>query len=324
MGVFPLSLLYLMLLKSMPTPKPRLKSTVKGRRERLSSGETVQPDRQGIRPKPKTVIRAVPQADVIEPETVSSDLVYGRHAVQAAIAGERSIHRLWVIPRLRYAPDFLPLIDLAKQGGAVVEEVDVQRLNQITGNGKHQGIAVQVAAYRYWELEDLVAQAKQVSNAPVLLVADGITDPHNLGAIARTAEAIGAQGLIIPQRRAVGVTSTVSKVAAGALDFLPVARVVNLNRCLEFLKEQGFWVYGTVADKGEPLYRVNFSGAIAIVVGAEDTGVSLLVQKHCDVLVSIPLAGKTPSLNASVALGMTLYEVFRQKWLNTLSFDTQS
>ncbi len=251
------------------------------------------------------------------------DLVYGRHAVQAAIAGERSIHRVWVLPRLRYAPDFLPLIDLAKSSGAVIEEVDVQRLNQITGYARHQGIAAQVAAYSYWALEDLVAQAKQASPAPVLLLADGITDPHNLGAIARTAEAMGAQGLIIPQRRAVGVTSTVTKVAAGALDFLPVARVTNLSRCLEFLKEQGFWVYGTVAENGQPLYRVNFSGAIALVVGAEDTGISLLVQKHCDGLVSIPLAGKTPSLNASVALGMALYEVFRQKWSNTLSLDTQ-
>jgi len=310
----------------MPTPKPRLKPRVKVRREQLRSVETAHQDTQRIRPKPKPAIKSLPQADVSEPETesINSDLVYGRHAVQAAIAGERSIHRLWVTPRLRYAPDFLPLIDVAKQGGAIIEEVDMHRLNQITSNGKHQGIAVQVAAYRYWALEDLVARAQQASNAPVLLVADGITDPHNLGAIARTAEAMGAQGLIIPQRRAVGVTSTVSKVAAGALDTLPVARVVNLNRCLEFLKEQGFWVYGTVADKGQALHRVNFSGAIALVVGAEDTGVSLLVQKHCDVLVSIPLAGKTPSLNASVALGMALYEVFRQKWSNTLSLDTQS
>jgi len=295
-------------------PKPRPKQGV--RVKRLCSGE----GGQVLRSLPK------PQPQLLEGESVptNADLVYGRHAVQAAIASERSIHRVWVTSRLRYAPDFLPLIDKAKSSGAVVEEVDVQRLNQITGNAKHQGIAVQVAAYTYWALEELVAHAKQFVPEPVLLVADGITDPHNLGAIARTAEAMGAQGLIIPQRRAVGVTSTVTKVAAGALDFLPVARVTNLNRCLEFLKEQGFWVYGTVADKGQPIYRVSFSGAIALVVGAEDTGVSLLVQKHCDVLVSIPLGGKTPSLNASVALGIALYEVFRQKWLNTLSFDTQS
>jgi 23S rRNA (guanosine2251-2'-O)-methyltransferase len=251
-----------------------------------------------------------------------NDLVYGRHAVQAVLSSDRSVHKVWVSSRLRYAPDFLPLIDMAKASGAVIEEVDGLRLNQITHNANHQGICAQVAAYTYLQLDELVTKAKAERPDPLVVVADGITDPHNLGAIARTTEAMGAQGLIIPQRRAVGITSTVAKVAAGALSYLSVARVTNLNRVLEYLKQQGFWVYGTAVDQGTAIHKIQFSGAIALVVGAEATGLSLLVQKNCDVLVSIPLGGKTESLNASVAVGMALYEIFRQKWTNQLSLDS--
>jgi 23S rRNA (guanosine2251-2'-O)-methyltransferase len=146
-------------------------------------------------------------------------------------------------------------------------------------------------------------------------MAEGLTDPHNLGAIIRTSEAIGAQGLILPQRRAVGITSTVMKVAAGALETFPVARVVNLNRALEELKQAGFWIYGTSATASQPVYQVNFSGPIVLVVGSEGEGLSRLIEQSCDVLVSIPLEGTTPSLNVSVATGMTLYEIYRQRRL---------
>lgn len=249
------------------------------------------------------------------------DLVYGRHAVAAAIAGVRSLNRIWITPKMRYAPDFLPLIDAAKASGAVVDEVDIKRLNQITNFAKHQGIAAQVAAYEYLELADLITKAKASSSQPVIVVADGITDPHNLGAIIRTTEALGGQGIVVPQRRAVGVTSTVAKVAAGALETLAVARVVNLNRALEQLKDAGFWIYGATAELGDPIYKAKLSGAIALVVGAEDEGISPLTQKSCDALVSIPLEGKVPSLNASVATGMVLYELFRQRWVNTLQMN---
>ena len=156
----------------------------------------------------------------------------------------------------------------------------------------------------------------------MIVVADGITDPQNLGAMIRTAEAIGAQGLIIPQRRAVGITSTVMKVAAGALESLPVARVVNLGRALEELKTAGFWIYGTAAEASQPLHTIQFSGAVAIVVGAEGEGLSVSTQKLCDGLVSIPLVGKTSSLNASVATGMALYEIYRQRWSNGVQVGT--
>jgi len=252
------------------------------------------------------------------------DIVYGRHAVEAVLNSDRSINRIWVTPRLRYSADFLPLIDEAKSGGAVVDEVDNTRLDRITENGRHQGIAVQVSAYEYADLDELIVKAKEKSANPVIVIADGITDPHNLGAIIRSAAALGAQALVIPQRRAAGITATVAKVAAGTLEILPVARVVNLNRALEKIKEAGFWVYGTVASAGEAIHKAKFTGAIALVIGAEGEGLSLSIQKNCDFLVSIPLDGKVESLNASVATGMALYEIFRQRWVNTLNLNNLS
>lgn len=246
------------------------------------------------------------------------DLIYGRHAVEAAIEANRPINRLWINARMRYDPRFHTLMVTAKAHGAVIDEVDTLRLNQISHGANHQGLVAQVASYDYVELADLIALAKERAKLPVLIVADGITDPHNLGAIIRTAEGIGAQGLIIPQRRAVGITSTVAKVAAGALENFPVARVINLGRALEELKAAGFWIYGTAANASQPVHSVNFTEATALVVGSEGSGLSLSVQNACDVLISIPLSGRTPSLNASVATGMALYEIYRQQWKSRL------
>lgn len=256
--------------------------------------------------------------------TENPDIVYGRHAVEAVLQSDRSINRIWVTTRLRYSADFLPLIDEAKAGGAVIDEVDNTRLDRITENARHQGIAVQVSAYEYADLDELIVKAKEKSSNPVIVIADGITDPHNLGAIIRSAAALGAQALVIPQRRAAGITATVAKVAAGTLEILPVARVVNLNRALEKIKEAGFWVYGTVASSGDAIHKAKFTGAIALVIGAEGEGLSLSIQKNCDFLVSIPLDGKVESLNASVATGMALYEIFRQRWVNTLNLNNLS
>jgi 23S rRNA (guanosine2251-2'-O)-methyltransferase len=267
-----------------------------------------------LRRTPRIEEEAIPHRFADTPPDDESDLIYGRHAVLAALAGQRSINRLWVLSHLRYNPQFLTLINDAKAGGTVVDEVDPRRLTQITSGATHQGIAAQVAPYEYHELGELIETAKAKSDRPVIVVADSITDPHNLGAIIRTAEAIGAQGLVIPQRRAVGVTSTVMKVAAGALETLPIARVVNLTRALEALKDAGFWIYGTAGEAGEPAHTVEFAPATVIVVGSEGDGLAVTTQKCCDVLVSIPLQGRTPSLNASVAAGMALYEVYRQRW----------
>ncbi|MGG6237307.1 23S rRNA (guanosine(2251)-2'-O)-methyltransferase RlmB [Nodosilinea sp. AN01ver1] len=251
-----------------------------------------------------------------------TDLIYGRHAVEAALQAQRPLNRVWVNDRIRYDPRFLTLIDEAKASGAVIDEVDTKRLNQITGGANHQGIAAQAAAHTYHDLDEMIEAALGSAKVPVIIAADGITDPHNLGAIIRTAEALGAQGMVIPQRRAVGVTATVAKVAAGALEHLPVARVVNLKRALDTLKEKGFWIYGLSSEASQPVHRTTFDRPTVIVVGAEGSGLSLTVQQSCDTLVSIPLRGTVPSLNASVATGMALYEIYRHQWVAQLQISS--
>lgn len=250
---------------------------------------------------------------VVQPDADTDDMIYGRHAVQAALETNQVLNRIWVVPHLRYDPRFHSLLTEAKANGSIIDEVDDLRLDYITRKANHQGVAAQVSAYEYLDLSELIAKAKSACEDPVIVVAEGLNDPHNLGAIVRTAEALGAQGMVIPQRRAVGITSAVRKVAAGALESLPVARVVNLNRALEELKEAGFWIYGTAAGVGQSLETVNFSGPTVLVVGGEADGLSLLIQRGCDGLVSIPLRGHTPSLNVSVATGMALYEIYRQR-----------
>jgi 23S rRNA (guanosine2251-2'-O)-methyltransferase len=282
-----------------------------------SSWSNERPERANSKTfKPKEYRPAYDESELVEvtPDTEPDvDLIYGRHSVLAAIEGERHLNRIWIATKLRYDSRFHSLLSKAKANGIVVDEVEPRRLDQITQGANHQGIAAQVTPYEYVELGDLIERAKAATDQPVIIIADGITDPHNLGAIIRTAEALGAQGLVIPQRRASGITSTVVKVAAGALESLAVSRVVNINRAMEDLKDAGFWIYGAAATAAEPIDTVKFHPATVLVVGAEGDGLSLLTQQRCDVLVSIPLRGKTPSLNASVAAGMALYEVTRQR-----------
>ena len=271
--------------------------------------------------RPSQAASATTPLPVASDTELEPDLVYGRHSVLAALEGQRQLNRIWITSRLRYDSRFHSLLSVAKANGTVIDEVDHRRLDQITHGANHQGIAAQVAPYEYVELGDLIQRAKSVTDHPVLIAADGITDPHNLGAIIRTAEAIGAQGLLMPQRRSVGITSTVTKVAAGALETFPVSRVVNLARALEELKGVGFWIYGTAASASQPVDTVRFDGPVVLVIGAEGEGLSLLTQRCCDALVSIPLQGNTPSLNASVAAGMVLYEIYRQRRSHTLHLE---
>jgi 23S rRNA (guanosine2251-2'-O)-methyltransferase len=272
-------------------------------------------NRNGSRPTIKPIIKVQPKD---EPADEQSDLIYGRHPVLSALEGKRQLNRVWVLPRLRYDARFHTQLNAAKAEGTVIDEVDGRRLDQLTEFANHQGIAAQLAAYRYLSVDELVEQACTERDDPVLIAVDGITDPHNLGSIIRSAEALGAQGLMIPQRRAAGITSVVAKVAAGALETLSVARVVNLNQVLERLKASGFWIYGLAATAQDTLPDIKFTGPTVLVVGAEGDGLSLLTQHRCDQLVAIPLQGKTASLNAAVATSMALYEVYRQRWLQRL------
>jgi 23S rRNA (guanosine2251-2'-O)-methyltransferase len=252
------------------------------------------------------------------PEKEGSDLIYGRHSVLSTLEHQRPLNRVWVVSHLRYDPRFHSLLNRAKSQGVVIDEVDHRRLNQLTQQANHQGIAAQVAAYEYLDLSTLVEQARTATPKPVLVALDSITDPQNLGAIIRTTEALGAQGMMIPQRRAVGITSTVAKVAAGALESMAIARVVNFNQGLEQLKESGFWIYGLTPSAPQRIHTITFTEPTVIVIGAEGSGVGVSTQHHCDQLVSIPLQGKTTSLNAAVATGIALYEVYRQRWVETL------
>lgn len=310
--------------KPYPSPKPYPRRERSGfkqrpdRRERSRSDSAPASNSTGQAYPRGERERALPEADA------DADLIYGCHSVLAALENQRSLNRLWITQRLYYDPRFHSLVTQAKNNGTVIDQVEPRRLDQLTQGANHQGVVAQVAPYAYRELSELIQQAKTATEFPVLVVADGLTDPHNLGAIIRTAEALGAQGMVIPQRRAVGITSTVIKVAAGALETFSVARVINLNRALQELKEAGFWIYGAAASASKPVSTIEFNRATVLVVGSEGEGLNLLTQRSCDLLVSIPLQGHTPSLNASVAAGMMLYEVYRQRWSTMRHLDGPS
>ena len=274
---------------------------------------------QGERRQPQPGNPPAPRGEEPTGAEADLDLIYGRHTVLAALESGRSLSRIWMIPQLQSDRRFEEGLSVAKANGTLIDRVSNRRLDQIAPGTNHQGIVAQVSPYEYKELSELIDLALAATSEPVIVMAEGLTDPHNLGAIIRTSEAIGAQGLILPQRRAVGMTPTVMKVAAGALETFPVARVVNLNRALEELKQAGFWIYGTSATADRPLYQVQFDGPVVLVVGSEGRGLSRLVEQSCDGLVSIPLAGQTPSLNVSVATGMALYEIYRQRRLGRQS-----
>ena len=219
---------------------------------------------------------------------------------------------------MRSAAKFLQLLRDAKASGVLVEEVTWARLGQITGGSVHQGIALQTAAAETLDLESLIDGCSDLGEPPLLVALDSVTDPHNLGAVVRSAEAMGAHGVVIPQRRSAGLTGSAAKVAAGALEHLPVARVVNLNRSLEKLKDAGYRVVGLAAEGDVTLTDVDLSGPLVLVTGSEDQGLSLLTRRHCDQLVRIPLRGVTPSLNASVATALCVYEVARRNWMKDI------
>ena len=252
-------------------------------------------------------------------KTLNDDLIWGRHSTEAALVGGRAIHRIWCTSELRSTPKFFQLLKDQKASGVLVEEVSWSRLGQLTNGAVHQGIVLQIAASKTLDLKNLIDACKAFGDSSLLLALDGLTDPQNLGAIIRSAEALGAQGLILPQRRSAGLTGSVAKVAAGALEHLPVARVVNLNRSLEKLKDEGYTVVGLAEEGSSTLSEIKFQGPLVVVVGSEDKGISLITRRLCDQLVRIPLKGVTTSLNASVATSIFLYEVARSKWMRSIS-----
>ena len=252
-------------------------------------------------------------------KSLSDDLIWGRHSTESALLAGRAIHRIWCTSELRSTPKFFQLLKDSKASGVLVEEVSWSRLGQLTNGAVHQGIVLQIAASKTHDLKNLIDACKAFGDSSLLLALDGLTDPQNLGAIIRSAEALGAQGLILPQRRSAGLTGSVAKVAAGALEHLPVARVVNLNRALEKLKDAGYTVVGLAEEGPSTLSEIKYQGPLVVVIGSEDKGISLITRRLCDQLVRIPLKGVTTSLNASVATSIFLYEVARSKWMRSLS-----
>lgn len=237
--------------------------------------------------------------------------IEGRNAVMEAFRSGKTIDRLLVQEGTAEGA-VSTILKEAKKQNVVVSFVKKERLEQVSVTGKHQGVIAFAAAYEYAEVSDILAIAKEKGEAPFLILLDGIEDPHNLGAIIRTANLAGAHGVIIPKRRAVGLTATVAKTSAGALNYTPVAKVTNLVQTMEELKKEGMWF--VCADMGgEVMYRQNLTGPIGLVIGNEGEGVSRLVKETCDYVTSIPMKGEIDSLNASVAAGVLMYEIVRQR-----------
>jgi len=239
-------------------------------------------------------------------------LLEGRNALQEALRSGRTIDKVWVAAG-DTDRNLARLASEAKEQGAVVIPVDRRKLDNMSITHAHQGVIALAAARPYATLDDIFALAESRGEAPLIVVCDELSDPHNLGAIIRSAECAGAHGVVIPKRRSAGLTPVVAKASAGAIEYMPVARVSNISSALKELQARGVWVYGTAADGTQKLFDANFQGPTAIVIGNEGTGMGRLVRQTCDVLVRIPMRGRISSLNASAAAAILLYEAVRQR-----------
>lgn len=240
-----------------------------------------------------------------------SEQIEGRNAVLEAFRSGREVDKLFVLDGCQDGP-VRTIIREARKKDTILNFVSRERLDQLSKTGAHQGVIAQTAAYAYAQVEDILKRAEEKGESPFLFLLDNIEDPHNLGAIIRTANLAGAHGVIIPKRRAAGLTSTVAKTSAGALNYTPVAKVTNLVKTIEELKKQGIWfVCGDMG--GESMYKLDLTGPIGLVIGNEGEGVSRLVREACDFVASIPMQGDIDSLNASVAAGVLAYEIVRQR-----------
>jgi 23S rRNA (guanosine2251-2'-O)-methyltransferase len=258
-----------------------------------------------MRLHPRKIIRK-------QEESEMEEYIGGKHSVLEALRSGRTINKIWIAETAQKQFSG-PIVAEAKNHGIIVQFTDKRKLDQMAEGLQHQGVVAQVAAYEYAEVSDILAAAKQKGEDPFILILDEIEDPHNLGSILRTADCTGVHGVIIPKRRSVGLTATVSKTSAGAVEYVPVARVTNIAQTIERLKEEGVWVAGTDVSAAQDVYKANFRMPIALVIGNEGKGVGRLVKESCDFLVKLPMAGHINSLNASVAAGVLMYEVVRQR-----------
>jgi 23S rRNA (guanosine2251-2'-O)-methyltransferase len=270
-------------------------------------------DNQGRTEGQKARNRKDPRGEIstMDAQDFIENRVEGRNPVLEAIRSNRTIEKI-LIARGTGEGSIREIIGKAREKGIVIQEVDRQRLDEISDSNAHQGVIAYVTPYEYVEVEDLIKRAEDKGESPFIVILDEITDPHNLGAIIRTAECCGAHGIVIPKRRSVGLSPAAIKASAGAVEYLPVAKVTNLVSTLELLKKQGFWIAGADTE-GNSYTAQDLTGPIALVVGSEGKGIGRLIKEKCDFLVSIPIKGNIDSLNASVAAGILMYEVVRQR-----------
>ncbi len=243
---------------------------------------------------------------------MSEEFVAGRNSVLEALKSGRPVNKVLVAKGERQG-SLREIIGQAKARGLVVQEVDAAKLAELTGGMRHQGVVAMVPPVAYAEVEDILAKARDLGEPPFIVLLDELEDPHNLGAILRTCDAAGAHGVLIPKRRSAPLSAVVAKTSAGAVEYVPVARIGNVVQAIEALKKEGLWVVGADMDGDRPYYKADLKGPILLVVGGEGRGLSRLAKETCDFLVRIPMKGQITSLNASVACSLLLYEVYRQR-----------
>lgn len=247
-----------------------------------------------------------------EPRELPDDVLVGRNAVTEALKSGRGINKLWIASGDREG-SVAEIAALAKERGIVVQYVERAKIESLAGGHRHQGVLAYVAPVPYAELDDILKAAEEKGEAPFLVLLDELEDPHNLGALLRTADATGVHGILIPKRRSVSLNATVAKTSAGAVEYVPVARIGNIAQTLKKLKEKGFWVAGADMDGEKAYYEANLTGPLVLVVGSEGRGMSRLTKEACDFIVSMPMVGRINSLNASVAGSILMYESMRQR-----------
>ena len=253
-----------------------------------------------------------PVRDKREMPEENENQLEGRNALTEALKSGRTIDKVFIAAG-ETDRGLQHLAAQAKEAGAVVVPVDRRKLNFMSTTGAHQGVIALAAAREYATIDDILEVAAQRNEAPLIVICDELSEPHNLGAIIRSAECAGAHGVIIPKRRSVGLTATVAKTSAGALEYMKVAKVTNIVSAIEELKQKGVWVFGTAAEGSVPMYQADLKGPAALVIGSEGDGMSRLVQKSCDMTVHIPMKGQITSLNASASASILLYEAVRQR-----------
>ena len=247
-----------------------------------------------------------------EPRELPDDVLVGRNAVTEALKSGRGINKLWIASGDREG-SVSEIAALAKERGIVVQYVERAKIEALAGGHRHQGVLAYVAPVPYAELDDILKAAEEKGEAPFLVLLDELEDPHNLGALLRTADATGVHGILIPKRRSVSLSATVAKTSAGAVEYVPVARIGNIAQTLKKLKEKGFWVAGADMDGEKAYYEADLTGPLVLVVGSEGRGMSRLTKEACDFIVSMPMVGRINSLNASVAGSILMYESMRQR-----------